>query len=331
MKDLRFLVTGGAGFIGSHLVDALLASGHAVTALDDLSVGTLDNLRQCVGLAQFRFVSGSVLAEPLVDRLVAEVDAVFHLAAVVGVKYVLDDPLHGMQVNVRGTENVLAAAARHGRRVLVASSSEAYGKSAAVPLRETEVTVLGPSHVPRWSYALAKLLDEQLVFAYHRQRGLPAVAVRYFNAYGPRLDPRGHGSVVARLISQALQQQPMTVYGDGRQTRAFTYVADTVRGTLAALGNDAAFGQVFNIGLAHETSVLELAQRIQKLTGTRSAIVHVPFEQAFGAQFEEATCRLPDTRRTEQRLGFVAEVPLDEGLRRTIQWFGEQDHGHVTA
>lgn len=319
----HYLVTGGAGFIGSHLVDTLLAAGHTVTVLDDFSTGKLANLQHSLEHPHFRLVRGTVLDAPLVERLVAQADAIYHLAAVVGVKYVVEDPLRGMLVNVQGTETVLAAAARYQRKVLVASSSEAYGKSTRVPLCEHEETVLGPTSVPRWSYALSKLLDEQLALAYWRQLGLPTVMVRYFNAYGPRLDPRGYGSVIARFIKQALIGEPLTVYADGQQTRSFTFVADTVRGTMAAMETPAGEGQVFNIGYAQETTVLELARLICTLIGSSSEIKSIPYEQVYGPAFEETRCRRPDPTRAREVLGFSAQVPLVAGLQMTIPWFEE--------
>ena len=319
----HFLVTGGAGFIGSHLCDALLESGHRVTVLDDLSTGRRRNIAHLSAHPRFRFVEGSILDGELVERLVAEVDRVYHLAAVVGVKHVLDDPLRGMIVNLNGTERVLEAALERGCKVLIASSSEVFGKSVAVPFDEEDDTVLGPTRVPRWSYALTKLLDEHLALAYHRQHGLPTVVVRYFNAYGPRIDPRGYGSVVAHFLGQALSGRPLTVYGNGQQTRAFTFVGDTVRGTMAAMETEAAVGQVFNIGNGQEWTVEALAELVRALIPQAGPIRHIPFEEVYGPDFEETRRRAPATGRAERLLGFRAQVPLEEGLRRTIPWFKE--------
>lgn len=319
----NILLTGGAGFIGSHLADALLAAGNSVTVLDDLSVGQRSNLLHHQSNPRFNLVIGSVLDTGLVERLVEQMDAVYHLAAVVGVRYVVDAPLRGMQVNIGGTESVLKAAARYGVKTLVASSSEVYGRSMQVPFREGDNSVLGPTDIPRWSYALSKLLDEHLAFAYYRQISLPTVAVRYFNAYGPRLDPRGYGSVVARFIMQALSGGPMTLYGDGQQTRSFTYVADTVRGTIAAMETQEAAGQAFNIGNSREATILELALLIRELIGVGVDLLHIPYSEAYGRDFDETRRRCPNTERAQDILGFEAAVDLETGLRQTIAWFKE--------
>ncbi len=331
MAKLRFLVTGGAGFIGSHLVDALLTAGYAVTVLDDLSVGKRRNFAHHTRNPDFTFVQGSVLDVPLVERLVAQVDGIYHLAAVVGVTYVVRHPLHGILVNAKGTEIVLAAAHHHRRKVLFASTSEVYGKSTRVPLKETDDSLFGPTSVPRWAYALAKALDEQLAFAYHRQEGLPIVVVRYFNAYGPRLEPNGYGSVVARFITQAMAGKPLTVYGDGRQTRSFTFVEDSVRGTITAMETEEGEGMAFNIGMPHEVSIEALAQQIRRMVNPDAPMTYVPYDQAYGKDFEETRRRLPDVSRAEQVLGFRAVVPLEEGLQRTILWFKEHRDEFITS
>ena len=320
------MVTGGAGYIGSHLVDALIAADNHVTVLDNLSTGKVANIQHLLGHPRFRFVCDTLLNEPLVDRLVAEAEVVYHLAAMVGVKYVVEDPLQCIVTNVRGTEVVLECAYRYWRRVVVASSSEVYGKSEKVPLSEDDDSLLGPTAVGRWSYALAKALDEHLAFAYHRQ-GLPVSVVRYFNSYGPRLDPRGYGSVVARFVSQALTGQPITVYDDGQQTRCLTYVDDTVRGTLLAASLPQSEGRAFNIGNGRETSVLELAQMVRETTGAQVEVTHIPYGQAYGPQFEETRRRVPDTTRARDLLGFEAKISLEDGLRRTVDWFRKQREG----
>ncbi|MCS7287293.1 MAG: GDP-mannose 4,6-dehydratase [Anaerolineae bacterium] len=320
---MRALVTGGAGFIGSHLVDELLARGYEVVVLDDFSQGNEANLAHNFSNPSFRLVRGDVTDAPLVERLVRESDVIYHLAAVVGVYYVLQDPLRTIKVNVLGTELVLEFAHRYRKRVLVASSSEVYGKSRKRLLKERDNGIFGPPEASRWCYALSKSLDEHMALAYYRL-GLEVSVVRYFNAYGPRLDPRGYGSVVARFISQALDGIPITVYGDGSQTRSFTYVSDTVRGTILAATLPQALGKIFNIGNGREISILELARLIKEKAGSQSPIIFVPYDKAYGPDFEEAPRRRPDTSRAEKLLGFKAEVSLEEGLERTIEWFKER-------
>ncbi|MBI2865627.1 MAG: GDP-mannose 4,6-dehydratase [Chloroflexi bacterium] len=321
---MKALVTGGAGFIGSQLVEALLSRGDEVMALDDLSIGKEANIRHCLGSGGCEFVRGSILDEDLVRRLASGCSIVYHLAAVVGVHYVVADPLKGMQVNLRGTENVLAAAFASGARLVLASTSEVYGKSFQIPFVEDGDRVLGSTKVGRWSYSTSKALDEHLAFAY-ASLGLRMSIVRYFNAYGPRLDPRGYGSVVARFISQALAGEPLTVHGDGNQTRCFTYVEDSVKGTILAGTVAGAEGEQFNLGSARETSIADLARMIVDLTGSRSRLEFVPYARAYGERFEDPQRRVPSVQKAKEILGFEASVPLEQGLRRTVQWMRETE------
>lgn len=320
---MKALVTGGAGYIGSHLADRLLADGHEVVVLDDLSVGKLANIEHHLEDRQFRFIEGSVLNRSLVREALRDCDLIFHLAAVVGIPYIIDDPLRGILTNVVGTEVVLEAAEEAGCRFIFASTSEIYGKSEKVPLSEEDDRLLGSTQVPRWSYSTAKALDEHLVLACHQKRGLPVIVLRYFNSYGPRLDPQGYGSVVAKFIGQALRGEPLTVHGDGRQTRSFTYIDDTVEGTVLAAKCEEANGEVFNIGREEETSVLQLAKMVKKITGSSSQIIFVPYDDLYGSHFEDPRLRLPDASKAERLLGFKAQVPLAEGLKKTIAWFRE--------
>ncbi|MDE3102011.1 MAG: GDP-mannose 4,6-dehydratase [Chloroflexota bacterium] len=319
MGPRRVLVTGGCGFVGSHLVDALVAAGDTVTILDDLSTGKAENVKTPLDTARARFVHGSVLDTSLVDRLVDEADAVYHLAAAVGVSHIVRDPIRSALTNVQGTENVLAAAFRRRVPTLLTSSSEVYGKSTAAPFREDGERVLGPTWIHRWSYSTAKAMDEHLAFAY-ADEGLPVVVVRYFNAYGPRLDERGYGSVVARFIGQAFAGEPITVHGRGSQTRCFTYVDDTVRGTVLALNTPEARGKAFNIGADTEISIADLAVLVKDVAGSSSEIRNVTYESYYGKGFEDTPRRVPDTRRAREVLGFTAETPLREGLRSTVEW-----------
>ncbi len=314
---MRILVTGGAGFIGSHLVDRLIAEGHEVTVLDNCSTGREENLAHLASEPRLRFLRGSILNDTLVAAVMAEVELVYHLAAAVGVGYVVADPLWTILTNARGTEIVLRRAAEFGVRTVFASSSEVYGENVDVPYREDSPRILGPTWIPRWSYSTSKALDEHLCFA-HRDRGLPVSIVRYFNIYGPRMDPLGYGSVIARFISQALAGVPLTVHGDGEQRRCFTYVSDAVEATIRAGSVQAAVGEVFNVGSRHERSVNELAAEILRLTGSASPIEYVDYGSAYGPQFADPRRRLPDTTKAERVLGWCAAVDLPQGLAQTI-------------
>jgi UDP-glucose 4-epimerase len=317
---MRILVTGGAGFIGSNLADVLMEQGHEVTVLDNLSVGKVSNIDHHLESDRFHFVNGSILDTSTLERLVRQVDVIYHLAAVVGVKYVVEDPLHAIVTNVRGTENVLELAFKYWARTVIASSSEIYGKSTHVPLGEDSDRLLGPTTVNRWSYSDAKAIDEYFALAY-AQKGLPVSVVRYFNAYGPRLDPKGYGSVIAKFVTQALRGDPLTVYDDGRQTRCFTYVGDAVEGTIRAATLREAAGQVFNIGSNREATINELAEMILSLTESNSEITHVPYSSAYGSDFEETRRRVPDVSRAREVLGFEAQTPFEVGMRQTLAWF----------
>jgi nucleoside-diphosphate-sugar epimerase len=313
----HYLVTGGAGFIGSHLVDRLLGRGARVTILDDLSTGSRENVRHHEGHTRFRAVYDSVLESERVDELVREADVVLHLAAAVGVKYVLEHPLHSLHVNVRGTENVLESADRHGRKVLLFSTSEIYGKSPTVPFREDADRLLGPTTVHRWSYSIAKAIDETLSLAYHEERALPVVIVRAFNTCGPRQRGR-YGMVVPRFVDQAIRHQPITVYGDGTQTRCFGSVFDLVDAVEALLDCEEAVGEIFNVGTDEEVSIIHLARRIRELTESRSEIVLVPYAQAYEAGFEDMARRIPDLRKIREFVGYVPRRTLDDILHDVI-------------
>jgi UDP-glucose 4-epimerase len=320
LPQQRVVVTGGAGYIGSHLVDWLVEEGHQVTVFDDLSTGSAARL----GHGEARLVTGSVLDPDLVDQVIAGAGTVFHLAAAVGVGRIISDPLRSMRINLIGTDNVLGACARHGSRVVLASSSEVYGRPRTMPMSEAGVRVLGPTTVSRWSYAAAKAADEHLAFA-HAANGLRVSAVRYFNSYGPRLDRAGDASVMAVFVRQALAGQPILVHGSGRQTRCFTYISDTVRGTVLAASVPQALGRVFNIGSDAETSIWELAEMIVAATGSASAIQRAPYESVYGMGFEDVPRRVPDISLAREVLGWKPEVGLAEGIQRTLEWWGEGD------
>jgi len=317
---MLYLVTGGAGYIGSNLVDALIEREDEVCVLDDLSTGKRENIEHHMGKPNFRFVEGTILDEPLVDDLVADSDAVFHLAARLTVKLVHEHPLDALKVNVRGTEVVLQQCMRHAKRVVVASSSEVYGISDEPLFSEDGPRVLGPTSIPRWSYATAKALDEHLAYGFAIDGGLKFSAIRYFNSYGPRIDETGYGSVIARFIQRAFKDEPLEIYGDGEQVRAFTYIDDTVAGTIASIDRDEAVGEVFNIGSTFAITINKLAEKVRVLTGAKSEIVHVSYEDVFGRNFSDIPHRMPDTKKAKELLGFEATIDLDLGLKRTIDW-----------
>lgn len=315
---MRILVTGGAGYIGSHLVDRLVHLNHEVTVIDDLSTGNLANLTAVRG--DIQFVEATILDADITDALVADADIVFHLAAAVGVGHIIEQPLRSLVINTKGAENVIAACVKHDRKLLLASTSEIYGKTAKMPMSEDDDRVLGSTTIARWGYSTAKAIDEHLALA-HAQHGLRMSIVRYFNSYGPRLDPRGYGSVVANLMRQAIDNEPLTVHGDGSQTRCFTYVDDTVEGTLRAALDLRGEGQIFNVGNDHETSIIDLATAIIAMTGSSSTVQHVSYEQRFGKGFEDTKRRIPDVQRARTVLDFNAGISLQDGLQRTLAWW----------
>jgi UDP-glucose 4-epimerase len=315
---MRVLITGGGGFLGSHLGDGLLAAGHEVMALDiapDLKV------RHNLGKAGFRYLKGSVFDTDLLESMVAKADLVYHLAAVVGVEHYVEDPFHVLNVNVNGTQNVLKFAHRYDKRVVFASTSEVYGKSRDTPFREDGDRLLGSTEIDRWCYSTSKAVGEHFCFAYGKL-GLPVVIVRFFNAYGPRLDRIDVGRVITIFMGQLLRGEDLTVIGDGKQTRAFTYVDDAVLALIRAGTLPEAVGRIFNIGSDRETTILELAEAmIRACPGTGSKIRLVRQEQVYGDSYEDIPRRFPDITRMRTILGVEPQVPLEEGLRRTIDWF----------
>ncbi len=321
--SVHALVTGAAGFIGSHLVEALLAHGARVTLLDNLSAGSWSHLGGSIDHPQVHAIAGDVRDAASVAEAARGCDAIFHLAAIVGVRRVVQDPIACIRTSTEGTQHVLDAAWQSGARVILASSSEVYGRSAAVPFREDGERLLGPTTVPRWAYATAKALDEHLALAYGA-RGLPVVVLRYFNVYGPRLDAHGYGGVVARFLKAALAGAPLTVHGDGTQTRSFTYAADAARATALAGENQAAPGHVINVGSPHETSILELASLVLQVTGSASPVQHLAYAEAFGPAFEDPPRRLPSVDKASALLGFEPTISLAQGLRLTLDWLMSQ-------
>jgi UDP-glucose 4-epimerase len=319
---MKVLVTGGAGYIGSNLVDVLLARGDEVSIIDNLSTGSIANIRHNLDNPRFRFVNDSILAPNTLERLVEQSDVIYHLAAAVGVKYIVDDPIGTITTNVRGAENVLAMAYRYWKRIVIASTSEVYGKSQGGSLKEDDDRVLGPTTINRWAYSASKAIDEHFAFAYFNG-GLPVSIVRFFNSYGPRVNEAGYGSVIANFIRQALTGAPMTVHGDGTQTRCFTFVQDTVRGTMLAAERPEALGEAFNIGCQEELTITELAHLVRELCDSQSEIVYMPYRDYYGQSYEDTQRRRPDTAKSRDLLGFEASVSLREGLERTIAWCRE--------
>jgi UDP-glucose 4-epimerase len=317
---MRVLITGGAGFVGSHLSEALLERGDEVFILDNLSTGSIDNVVHLKGHPKFHYTIDSVTNEPVVAELVDRCDIVVHLAAAVGVKLIVEQPVHTIETNVHGTEVVLKIANKKKKLVLIASTSEVYGKSVDVPFREDADLVLGATTRHRWAYACSKMLDEFLALAYWKERKLPVIVVRLFNTVGPRQTGQ-YGMVIPNFVRQALAGQPITVFGDGTQSRSFTYVGDVVRAMVALIDEPRAVGQVFNIGNGHEITIGGLAAKIKSMTGSESEIVTIPYDQAYEAGFEDMPRRVPDISRIRSLVGYEPTVQLDETLRRVIEHF----------
>lgn len=315
---MRALLTGGAGFVGSHLADALLSVGEQVTVIDDLSTGSMDNIAHLKGRPGFEYVIDTVMNEPLTAELIDGADVVFHLAAAVGVKLIVEAPVRTIETNVHGTEIVLKHGAKKGKLTVIFSTSEVYGKSVAVPFREDADLVMGPTVKHRWAYACSKAIDEFLALAYHKERGLPVIVARLFNTVGPRQTGR-YGMVIPNFVRQAVAGEPITVHGDGTQTRSFTYVGDVVSGLIALSREPRAEGQVFNIGNPEEISILELAQRVRAAAGSSSPIVFIPYDQAYEAGFEDMPRRVPDISKIRDMVGYAPTMSLDEILARVIE------------
>jgi UDP-glucose 4-epimerase len=316
---VKYLITGGAGFIGSHLADLLLGRGDEVVVLDDLSTGSESNLAHHFGSAAFDFREGSILEPQLVGELVAGVDVVVHLAAAVGVQLILQRPLDALFTNIRGTEIVLEACARSGRKVLIASTSEIYGKSADFPLREDSDRILGSPFKARWSYSTAKAVDEILAHTYWREAGLPAIVVRLFNCVGPR-QTGAYGMVVPRLVRQALRGEELTVFGDGEQRRCFCHVLDTVNCLVRLLDRPEAVGDVFNVGSQEETTISELAVLVSRLAGSSSEIVRIPYDEAYEKGFEDMSRRVPDISKVHRLTGWRPQRTLVEIVTSVIEY-----------
>jgi len=317
---VRALVTGGAGFIGSHLSDALLAQGDEVLILDNLSTGSIDNISHLKGRPGFEYFVDTVNNEPLLAELIDRSDVVFHLAAAVGVKLIVEQPVHTIETNVHGTEVVLKHANKKKKLVVIASTSEVYGKSDDVPFREDSDLVLGPTPKHRWAYACSKAIDEFLALAYWKERKLPVIIVRFFNTVGPRQTGQ-YGMVIPNFVRQSLAGEPITVFGDGKQTRSFTHVADVVGALLKLVREPKAIGQVINIGNTQEVSILQLAERVRELSGSQSTIKFIPYDEAYESGFEDMPRRVPDLKRVKGLIGYETDNTLDDILVQVIDYF----------
>ena len=315
---MRILITGGAGFIGSHLAEALLEADHDVFVLDDLSTGSIDNIAHLKSRRGFHYTIDSVFNDPLVAEMVDRADVVFHLAAAVGVKLIVEKPVHTIETNVHGTEVILRHASKKKKLVFVASTSEVYGKSVKVPFREDADLVMGATTRHRWAYACSKALDEFLALAYWKERRQPVIIMRFFNTVGPRQTGQ-YGMVVPTFVRQALAGEPITVFGDGEQQRSFTYVGDVVGALLKLMVTPSAIGQVYNVGNIEEVTIRGLAERIKAAAGSSSEIVTIPYDKAYEEGFEDMPRRVPDLTKIHHAIGYVPRVGLDEIIRLVLE------------
>jgi len=315
-----FLITGGAGFIGSHLAEATLELGHRVLVMDDLSSGSVENLANIRQHKNFEFIPESVMEKRVLAELVDRADMIFHLAATVGVFNIIESPVTTIMNNIGGTECVLKLAAKKKKKVLVASTSEVYGKSTAIPFREDADLISGPTSKSRWSYASSKAVDEFLALAFWKEYAVPTVVARLFNCIGPRQVGR-YGMVVPRFIGQALNGENLTVYGSGQQSRCFTYVSDVVRWLMMLMENDAAVGQVINLGNPNELTIEDLARKVIEVTGADVGIDYIPYDQAYEEGFEDMQRRVPDISKIRELTGYAPKVSIEDSLRLTCDWF----------
>jgi len=317
---MRVLITGGAGFIGSHLAERFINDGHTVQVLDNLSTGSIENIAHLKDRQGFTYNINSVANEPLLAEMIDRADVVFHLAAAVGVKLIIEQPVHTIETNVHETEVVLKHASKNKKLVFIASTSEVYGKSTDVPFHEDSDVVLGPTIKHRWAYACSKLIDEFLALAYWKEKKLPVIITRLFNTVGPRQTGQ-YGMVLPTFVKQALSNQPISVFGDGSQSRSFTYVADVVEALVKLVGEPQAIGQVFNIGSTQEVTIAKLAERVRKLAGSNSPIHYIPYDQAYEVGFEDMPRRVADITRIRKLVGFEPQVNLDEIINKVVDHF----------
>lgn len=324
---MRILVTGGSGFIGSHLCERLLKDGNQVDVIDDLSTGNIDNIKNCLENRNFTFVHDSVLNEKMMYTLIDKCEIVYHLAAAVGVQLIVEKPVRTIETNIRGTEVVLEIAKKFRKKVVLASTSEVYGKNGNVPFNEKADCLLGATIYSRWSYACSKAIDEFLGLAYHRQFGLPVIILRLFNTVGERQTGQ-YGMVIPRFVKATLRGEPLTVYGDGKQTRCFAYVGDVIDGMVALVNDSTAYGNVYNIGSTEEVSIENLALTIKEMTGSESGIMYIPYEQAYGQGFDDMRRRVPSLEKIHSQVGYEPKTTLRETLKIIIDYFRKElDNG----
>lgn len=320
MQNKKILITGGAGFIGSHLADKLIGCGNNITAIDNLSTGAKSNIEHLLGNSRFTFIEDSILNKKIMDTLSANCDVIYHLAAAVGVRLIVEDPVHTIETNIFGTEIVLQAANKYKRPLFIASTSEVYGKNDNVPFREEDDTVMGCTQMPRWSYACSKAIDEFLALAYHKQYGLPVVIGRFFNTIGPRQSGQ-YGMVVPRFIKAAIANEQIHIYGDGKQSRCFSNVADVIEAATRLMNEPKALGGVFNIGSTDEITIDALADLVIELASSKSKKEYISYEKAYGANFDDMLRRLPSTDKLERTIGFKPETKLTQTLEIIINAF----------
>lgn len=317
---MKILITGGAGFIGSHLAERLLDDGHQVSIIDNLSTGRLENIESFKDNGNFHYTIGSVLNRELMEKLMAGVDQVYHLAAAVGVKYIIENPLLSLKTNIVGTDNVLELANKHKAKVLITSTSEIYGKSENVPFGENDDRLLGSTHISRWGYSCSKAIDEFMALAYFREKKLPVVIVRCFNTVGPRQTGQ-YGMVLPKFIKAALLDQPLVVYGSGKQTRCFADVADVVEAFIRLMSTPECQGEIFNVGTTESISIEDLAKKVKAMTGSKSRIDYMSYEEAFEEGFEDMMNRMPSLEKIRQHIGWEPQYKLDDIIGRMIDYY----------
>jgi len=326
IKNKKVLVTGGSGFIGSHLIDRLLQEGANVFCVDDFSTGRKEKTFHHLNNKNFHLTAETILNEKVMEDLIRECDLIFHFAAVVGVHLYVTQPRKVLEVNVDGTKNIFDLATKYNKKVLFSSTSEIYGKNPKVPWAENDDRVLGATTIDRWVYSSTKAINEYLCLAYYKSYGLPSVIFRFFNAYGPRIDEPGSGRVIAILGAQAIQNKPLTIIGDGKQTRCFTYIDDVIDGVMSAIDNEQAIGEIFNIGNDKETTILELAKTIKRVFKSKSEITFVDQKEIYGNSYEDIPRRVPCIDKARHILGFNPTTTLEKGLEKTLPWFKKEHY-----